>query len=177
MRARPRRGEEREREVQREARRVVDAYSDTILRLAMSYLHSLQDGEDVCQTILFRLLCHEVAFQSPEHERAWVIRCTINACKDLMRSAGRKRLVPLDSVAEPMAVEAEEPDRFDELLQAVRELPEAYRLAVHLRYLEGYDIAQIAALTDDSTAAVTKRLSRARQMLRNRLGEQDERAV
>ncbi|WP_417118986.1 RNA polymerase sigma factor [Olsenella phocaeensis] len=166
-----------ERVVQAEARRVVDAYSDMVLRLAMSYLHSLQDGEDVCQGVLFKLLCHEGGFKSPEHERAWVIRCTVNACKDLLRSAGRKRLVPLDSVAEPTAAPDEEPGRYDELLEAVRELPEAYRLAVHLRYLEGYDIAWIAAITGDSTAAVTKRLSRARQMLRTRLGEHDERAV
>ena len=75
---------------QQEAERLVNTYSDLILRLSYTYLRSTQDGEDICQTVLLKLLAEEEAFTSPEHEKAWVIRATINACKDeLLEQVGR----------------------------------------------------------------------------------------
>ena len=66
----------------REAERLVETYSDLILRLSYTYLKSVQDGEDICQTVLLKLLTGDEQFDSPEHEKAWVIRATANACKD-----------------------------------------------------------------------------------------------
>ncbi|MDE6590710.1 MAG: RNA polymerase subunit sigma-24, partial [Oscillospiraceae bacterium] len=116
---------------EREARRLVDAYSDLILRLGYTYLKSTQDGEDICQTVLLKLLAGDVRFDSPEHEKAWVIRAAINACKDELRSF-RRRAVPLDTLAE---AEAPEPPRSD-VLDAVMELPGKYREAIYLFYYE-----------------------------------------
>ena len=62
---------------QQEAERLVNAYSDLILRLSYTYLRSTQDGEDVCQTVLLKLLTGEGEFQCPEHERAWVDRKSV----------------------------------------------------------------------------------------------------
>ena len=57
-----------------EAERLVNTYSDTILRLSYTYLHSVQDAEDICQTVFLKLLTNEAAFDSPAHEKAWIIR-------------------------------------------------------------------------------------------------------
>ena len=89
---------------EREARRLVETYSDLILRLSWTYLKSTQDGEDICQSVLLKLLTGEETFDSPGHEKAWVIRATINACKDELR-AFRRKILPLDAAAE-----AEAPD-------------------------------------------------------------------
>ena len=89
---------------QQEAERLVETYSDLILRLSYTYLKSTQDGEDICQTVLFKLLTGDEVFDSPEHEKAWVIRATINACKDELR-AFRRRAVPLEDVPEAAAPE------------------------------------------------------------------------
>ncbi len=145
----------------REAERVVNAYSDLILRLSYTYLKSTQDGEDVCQTVLLKLLTGDMTFDSPEHERAWVVRATINACKDELR-AFRRRAVPLEDAAEAAAPE---PPR-SEVLDAVMALPQTYREAVYLFYYEGYSIGEIAALTGRSGAAVSAHLSRGRKKLK-----------
>lgn len=148
-----------------EARRLVDTYSDLILRLSYTYLKSTQDGEDICQTVLLKLLTGDEVFDSPGHEKAWVIRATVNACKDELR-AFRRRAVPLEDAPEPAAPEPPQ----SEVLDAVMELPEKYREAIYLFYYEGYSAREIGALTGRSEAAVSAHLSRGRKKLRELLG-------
>ena len=148
-----------------EAQRLVDTYSDLILRLSYTYLKSAQDGEDICQTVLLKLLTGEEDFESPGHEKAWVIRATVNACKDELR-AFRRRAVPLEEAGE---TPAPEPPRSD-VLDAVMGLPQKYREAIYLFYYEGYSAKEIAALTGRSEAAVCAHLSRGRKKLRELLG-------
>jgi len=150
---------------QQEAERLVNAYSDLILRLSYTYLRSTQDGEDVCQTVLLKLLTGEGEFQCPEHERAWVIRATINACKDELR-AFRRKAVPLEEVRDQAAPE---PPRSD-VLETVMALPGKYREAIYLFYYEGYSVKEIGELTGRSEAAVSAHLSRGRKKLRDMLG-------
>ncbi len=142
----------------------MNAYSDLILRLSYTYLKSTQDGEDICQTVLLKLLTGDEQFDSPEHEKAWVIRATANACKDELRSF-RRRAVPLEEAAQ---APAPEPPR-SEVLDAVMALPEKYREAIYLVYYEGYSIDEIAALTGRSGAAVSAHLSRGRKKLKTML--------
>ena len=148
-----------------EAQRLVDTYSDLILRLSYTYLKSTQDGEDICQTVLLKLLTGDKAFDSPGHEKAWVIRATINACKDELR-AFRRRAVPLDEAAEVAAPEMPRSD----VLDAVMALPDKYREAIYLVYYEGYSAKETAALLGRSEAAVNAHLSRGRKKLRELLG-------
>lgn len=150
-----------------EARRLVDTYSDLILRLSYTYLKSTQDGEDICQTVLLKLLTGDEAFDSPGHEKAWVIRAAINACKDELR-AFRRKAVPLEDAPEPAAPEPPQ----SEVLDAVMELPGKYREAIYLFYYEGYSVKEIGALTGRSEAAVSAHLSRGRKKLRELLGGQ-----
>ena len=82
--------------LQAEAERLVDTYSDMILRLCYTYLKNTQDAEDICQDVFLKLLTGNQTFSSAEHEKAWVLRTASNACKDLLKSAARKRTCPLD---------------------------------------------------------------------------------
>lgn len=90
----------RKRQPDTEAQRLVQTYADLILRLGYTYLKSTHDAEDVCQNVLIKLLQTDRAFESAEHERAWIVRATANACKDVLRSARRRTSVALDAVAE-----------------------------------------------------------------------------
>lgn len=150
-----------------EARRLVDTYTPLIMRLGYSYLRSREDAEDLCQETLLKLVRRGGGFADAEHERAWVVRVAVNACKDRLKSAERRRVVGLDSVAEPAAAEAEADGS---VLAAVQELPPAYREPIYLHYGEGYKISEVAELTGKSEAAVAKNLSRGRAMLRTMLG-------
>ena len=148
-----------------EAERLVRTYSDLILRLAYTYLKSTHDAEDICQNVFLKLLTGGYTFDSAEHEKAWVIRTTANACKDSLRAAHR-RCVGLEAVAEAAAPEA--PD--SAVLDAVMALPQKYREAVYLHYYEGYSVREIAKLLGRSEAAVSAHLSRGRKSLRTTLG-------
>lgn len=152
-----------------EAERLVNAYADLILRLSYTYLRSTHDAEDICQTVFLKLLAGGYTFDSPAHEKAWVIRTTANACKDELR-AYRRRNAPLEAAGEVAA--PEEPD--SALLEAVLALPEKYREAVYLHYYEGYSVREVAELLNRSGAAVFAHLSRGRKKLREELGGNDE---
>lgn len=148
-----------------EAERLVQTYSDLILRLSYTYLKSTHDAEDICQNVFLKLLTGEVKFDSSAHEKAWIIRTTANACKDELR-AFRRRSADLDTVAETPAPDA--PD--GSVLAAVMALPQKYREAIYLHYYEGYTVREIAVMLSRSEAAVTSQLSRGREKLRGELG-------
>ncbi len=148
-----------------EAERLVGTYSDTILRLSYTYLRSTQDAQDICQTVFLRLLEKPRTFDSPAHERAWILRTAINVCKDQLKSHWRRTSVPLEAAAAVPAPQAEE----GSLLAAVALLPPKYRTVLYLYYYEGYSAREIAQLMGQTPAAVATQLSRGRAKLRARL--------
>lgn len=162
-----------------EPERLVRAYSDLILRLSYTYLRSTAEAEDICQDVLIKLIGRGQPFRNKEHERAWVIRVTANACKDLLRRDRSHPTDALDSVPEasapPTVPEGAATERDRRVLAAVAALPQNYREAIYLHYYEGYSIRAIAALTGRSPAAVAQHLSRGRKRLRSTLeGDLDE---
>ena len=151
-----------------EARRLVETYADTILRLCYTYLHSMADAEDLWQNVLLKLMEQKKPFDSETHEKAWVIRTAINECKSEMRAA-RRKLLPLEEFSEAAAPSSQH----SEILDAVMRLPEKYRIAVYLFYYEGYGIREIAKITKSSESAIAKQLSRGRKTLREQLGDDE----
>lgn len=69
-----------------EANRAIEQYADTVRRLCMIYLKNDADTEDIFQTVFMKYVLSSVVFENEEHEKAWFIRVTINACKDLLKS-------------------------------------------------------------------------------------------
>ena len=65
---------------------LAETYADAILRLSYTYLKNTHDAHDVCQTVFVKLLTEPRDFESPAHERAYVLRMAANACKDLLKS-------------------------------------------------------------------------------------------
>ena len=151
---------------QQEAERLVNAYADAILRLGYTYLKNTDDAQDICQTVFVKLLTEPRQFESAEHERAYILRMTSNACKDLLKSTWRKRTCGLETVLEVPAPEA--PD--GSVLAAVNELPAGYRAVIYLFYYEGYQAAEIGKILGIPTATVHTRLARGRARLKNILG-------
>lgn len=68
-----------------QAERFIREYADPILRVCAAYSLGRADAQDICQDIFLTLLEREQAFQDPEHERAFILRCAINASKDLQK--------------------------------------------------------------------------------------------
>ena len=62
---------------EKKARRILETYADMFLRI--SYLRQTYDAEDICQNVILKFLSSHQRFDSREHEKAWIIRTTINA--------------------------------------------------------------------------------------------------
>ena len=155
-----------------QARRLVNLYADMILRISYQYLKQTCDAEDICQTVFLKYLSHEMTFDSVEHEKAWIIRTTINACKDHLKSAWFRRTAALDDAAQIAAPEV--PDTW--LLDAMKGLPENYRLSLYLYYYEEYSAREIAQVMGVSESAVGQYLARGRRKLRSIITD-EERSV
>ena len=151
-----------------QARRLVNTYADTILRISYQYLKQICDAEDICQTVFLKYLTSNPEFDSIEHEKAWIIRTAINACKDHLKSAFFRRTVPMDEAAEIAA--PQEPE--SEVLEALKTLPENYRVSLYLHYYEQYSAKEIAQVMGKKEATVTQYLSRGRRKLRELLSDE-----
>lgn len=128
------------------------------------------DTEDIFQTVFLKYALSSVIFESEEHEKAWFLRVTINACKDLLKSFFRNRTVPLDELIEQPA---EMPPDYREVLEAVLALPSKYKDAVYLHYYEGYTAPEIIRILGKNVNTVYTLLNRSRQLLREKLGGDD----
>lgn len=150
-----------------EARRAIDQYSDLVRRLCMIHLKNDSDTEDIFQTVFLKYVLSSASFESPEHEKAWFIRVTINACKDLLKSFFRKHTVSLDQVLDqPAPLE----DRHREVLEAVLSLPPNYKDVVYLHYYEGYTAPEIGHILGKNVNTIYTLLGRARHLLKETLG-------
>lgn len=146
----------------------VEAYQDIVYRTALHFFASPPDAEDAVQEVFLRLYTRSDPFESPEHLRRWLLRVTVNVCKDVLKSPWRKRRVVLDALPDQPVFDTPEQG---ELYQAVMELPEIYRLVLYLFYYEELSTKEIAALLGVRQTAVTTRLSRGREQLKERLKE------
>lgn len=144
---------------------LAQTYADAILRLSYTYLKNTHDAQDVCQTVFVKLLTEPRTFDTPDHERAYVLRMAANACKDLLKSPWRKRTCGLEACAEAAAPESGD----GSVLAAVNELPARYRAVIYLFYYEGYQAAEIGAILGVPTATVHTRLARGRARLKELL--------
>lgn len=153
-----------------EANRAIDRYADLVRRVCMIHLKNHADTEDIFQTVFLKYVTGTTEFESEEHEKAWFIRVTINACKDLLRSFFRSRTVSLDDLLEqPDQV----PEDHREVLEAVLALPDKYRDVVYLHYYEGYTAPEIGTILHKNPNTIYTLLTRARDELRKMLGGED----
>ena len=156
---------------EQEVNRAIERYADTVRRICMLHLKNRADTEDIFQNVFLKYLLHTAPFADDEHEKAWLIRVTINACRDLLRSFFRSRTVPLDAVAEQVA---ELPPDHREVLDAVLSLPQKYKDVVYLHYYEGYAAPEIGRILGKNVNTVYTLLNRAKQQLREKLGGEDD---
>ena len=152
---------------EQELNRAIQQYSDMILRLCTVYLKNTQDPEDVFQTVFLKYALCRKPFESPEHEKAWLIRVTSNQCKDVLKSFFRRHTVSLQEAAQTQNGMTTE---HLGVLEAVWALPKAYRDVVYLHYYEGYTAPEIAQILGRNPNTLYTHLTRAKKLLREALG-------
>lgn len=153
---------------EQETNRAIERYGDTVRRLCMIHLKNEADTQDIFQTVFLKYLLHDRDFESEEHEKAWFIRVTLNACKDLLKSVFRRCTVSLEELSPQIAAGLD--DQAREVLGAVLSLPAKYRQVIYLHYYEGYTALEIGQLLGKNVNTVYTNLTRGRERLRELLG-------
>lgn len=155
---------------EQEVNRAVEKYSDMIRRLCMIHLKNYADTEDIFQTVFLKYVLSSVSFENEEHEKAWLIRVTINACRDLLKSFFGSRTVSLDSLTEQPA---EMLSDHREVLEAVLALPQKYRDVVYLHFYEDCTVPQISRILGKNVNTIYTLLTRSKKLLRETLGGEE----
>ena len=146
----------------------VEQYLNMVYRIALNWFGSVHDAEDAAQEVMLRLWKNTSGFEGDAHLRHWLVRVTINVCKDLSRAPGRLHSVPLaQAPPQPCADEPEAQAVVEEILR----LPKKYRVPLYLYHYEGYSVREISALLRANPSTIRTRLSRARELLKHQLEE------
>ncbi|HJA28234.1 MAG TPA: RNA polymerase sigma factor [Candidatus Olsenella pullicola] len=153
-------------------RHAMAAHGSSVYLVALAQTRSEHDAQDVAQDVFCRLLTDATAFTCDEHLRAWLLRVTVNRCRELHRMPWRRRVDALDERTELPSPDVGTEDaaltelRADPVWQALRQLPEKLRVVALLHYVEEYSTEQIARIVGCAPTTVRTRLHRARKRMR-----------
>lgn len=150
-----------------EVNSAIEKYSDMVLRLCMVNLKNSADAEDIFQTVFLKYALSQKTFESTEHEKAWLIRVTVNACRDLMKSFSRKHTISIEELTE--YIPDVTPEKYA-VIDAVRSLPKQYRDVIYLHFYEGYTAPEIAGILNRNPNTVYTHLRKGKEMLKEMLG-------
>lgn len=139
---------------------LVKKHSKSMLKAAYAVVKNRDDAEDAVQEAFIKLIKKQPAFNDEEHEKAWLLRVTINLSKDMLKASNRKN----EPVTNDFIYIQQEQDK---VLPYVMKLEEKYRTVIHLYYYEGYSIKEIASILSLPVATVGTRLRRGKAKLKN----------
>lgn len=152
-----------------EAQELVERYGDMVWRLALARTGRRQDAEDLFQEVFLRCVKYAPTLKSPEHAKAWLLRCTIHRSNSLWSDLLRR---PTVSLEEELSTAAAVDEEAASVYAAVMALSKPYRTAIHLHYYEGLSVAEIAALSGRAEGTVKSWLHRGRAMLKGALEDE-----
>ena len=147
--------------INQQAERLLTDYGDMVLRMAYSYLHNMEDAEEILQDTLVQFLRAAPALESRAHEKAWFLHVAANLCRNRLKYNAIRQT---DELADNLEAEGHSDLLF--VWDAVKSLPEKYREVVHLYYYEGYQTAEIAKILGMKEATVRSNLARGREKLK-----------
>lgn len=155
---------------QNQLQRYFQEYYFVCYRVAFTLVKNHADAEDVVQEVIVRLLMYQPEFSGKEHERAWMIRTTMNLSKDLLKSKWHSSTVGMEEVPEAERGYFQSPiEDADDTLWEVLRLPERYRNCLYLFYYEDYSIREIADILEEPENTVKTNLRRGRELLKELL--------
>ena len=144
-------------------------YGDRLFSAAFSVCRNRADADDVVQSTFIKYHNVGLDYRDEEHLRAWLLRVAINGAKDVTTSFWRRNKVSWEDYMNELPFQEEGDSR---LFEAVMNLPQKYRVVIHLFYYEEYSISQIAQLLHSREGTVKSQLSRGRKLLKNMLKEE-----
>ena len=154
---------------------LIRQYGNDVLRTAYMYVKDIHTAEDIFQEVFIKVNNKLSTFEGNASIKTWIIRITINACKDFLKSAYNRRVVPMMEYQEDAIIsesdydEVEKQDTNQMLKETVLSLPTKYRDVVLCVYYQDMTIAEAAQALNIAEGTAKSRLSRARNKLKVKL--------
>lgn len=148
-----------------EITRLYTQYVDMVYRICFVFLKNATDTEDAVQAVFMKVIEKQMVFDSPEHEKAWLIVTAQNHCKNQLKHWWQKGIT-FDANTHDTIYHEEE----SELLELLLQLPDTYKLPLYLYYYEGYSTDEVAKILDLNSSTLRSRLKKARELLKTKIG-------
>ena len=145
------------------------SYQGSLFAAAFNVCRNAQDAEDVVQDTFVQYYTSKKEFESEQHIRAWLMRVAVNKAKNINRTFWRRNKISIEDYMETLVFET---PAAETLFETVMQLPDKYRIVIHLYYYEEYAVREIAQILNLSESNVKIRLSRGRAMLKETLKEE-----
>ena len=142
---------------------------DMVYRVSFSYLKNQSDTEDATADVFAKLMQKSIAFQNAEHEKAWLIRTTINVCKNYLNHWWHNRA----DIDDYENLQSDDSFHNDETLRIVMDLPARYKDVIYLYYYEGYTSQEVAEILKKPHSTIRNHLREARNKLRGVLENEE----
>ncbi|MDK2799815.1 MAG: polymerase sigma-70 factor, subfamily [Clostridiales bacterium] len=154
-------------------------FGNKVLKLAYYHVRDRYQAEDIGQEVFYRVYQNLDKFRHDSAYYTWIYRITVNLCRDYLRSAYFRRLLPWGNIKQLDSMRNTTNRLFEaveggEVFQKVMDLPVKYRIIISLYYLEGLSTTEIAGILKLREGTVRTRLCRAREMLKDMLSEEED---
>lgn len=154
-----------------EMEKIITEYGDMVYRMAYIQVKNRDVADDIYQEVWIKLIRQDNHIEPEAHLKAWLLRTTINCCKDYWKSAWVQRIVGMEGHEVEETALAER-DAEHCVTECVKRLPQKYRIVIHLYYYEDYsqkEIAMMLAMKENTVASILKR---GRERLKKMLAEE-----
>jgi len=152
-----------------ELENLMELYGDEIKRFCTLQLRDPFQAEDAAQDTFVKAWKALDTFRNESSQKTWLMHIAVNTCRDYQRTGWfrhmDRRIVPEDLPEQSR--EDEVPD--GEVTEAIRSLPSKLRTMILLRYYEGLSLKETAAAAGISLATAKRQISKANQLLHERL--------
>lgn len=155
--------------------KLIDLYGNDVLRIANMYIKNLTIAEDIFQEVFLKVSKKLHLFRNESSEKTWIIRITINTCKDYLKSTWKTKVIPSEDISEQITevsnlddkIISSENSKF--ILTEILNLPVIYKDVVLLYYYKSFSTVEIANILRIPEATVRTRIKRAREILKEKL--------
>lgn len=137
---------------------IIEKFANIIFKIAYSYTNNKETSEDIMQNVFIKYMTSDYIFHDFEHKKAWIIRVTINECKKSFRRFNYQ----LNRIINVTSESVEKHNVY----YAVMDLPQKYRVVIHLYYYEQLSIKEISEILQKKENTIISLLYRARQKLK-----------
>lgn len=174
---------------QSEIGRLARTVSVWVYNIVISYLHNMEETEEVVQDTIMKTLNNVNQFKSESTLKTWVVRIAINEAKDLLKYKNRKKrtgkIISINTDQKHSGLTIEIPvyrdpenilesrEHLEVLYRGINQLPANQRLAITLMKLEHHSMKEVAKIMEVTTKAVEGLVGRAKQNIIKYLDKTD----